>query len=52
TRLLEHPAIRESVVLDVAGPLGKVLAAYLVPRSTTQDHEALRDEVRNHLKAS
>ncbi|EGH35307.1 peptide synthase, partial [Pseudomonas syringae pv. japonica str. M301072] len=35
TRLLEHPAIRESVVLDVDGPLGKVLAAYLVPRSST-----------------
>ncbi|WP_032619844.1 non-ribosomal peptide synthetase, partial [Pseudomonas syringae] len=52
TRLLEHPAIRESVVLDVDGPLGKVLAAYLVPRSATQDHEALRDEVKNHLKAS
>ncbi|EGH32902.1 peptide synthase [Pseudomonas syringae pv. japonica str. M301072] len=52
TRLLEHPAIRESVVLDVDGPLGKVLAAYLVPRSATQDHEALRDEVKSHLKSS
>ncbi|POR61811.1 non-ribosomal peptide synthetase [Pseudomonas syringae] len=52
TRLLEHPAIRESVVLDVDGPLGKVLAAYLVPRFATQDHEALRDEVKGHLKAS
>ncbi|WP_283776236.1 non-ribosomal peptide synthetase [Pseudomonas syringae] len=51
TRLLEHPAIRESVVLDVDGPLGKVLAAYLVPRSATQDHEALRDEVKSHLKS-
>ncbi|MCF5617526.1 phosphopantetheine-binding protein, partial [Pseudomonas syringae] len=52
TRLLEHPALRESVVLDIDGPLGKVLAAYLVPRSATQDHDALRDALKSHLKAS
>ncbi|RMW27810.1 hypothetical protein ALO97_00600 [Pseudomonas syringae pv. tagetis] len=52
SRLQEHPALRESVVLDVDGPLGKVLAAYLVPRSAIQDHDALRDELKAHLKAS
>ncbi|WP_122325857.1 non-ribosomal peptide synthetase, partial [Pseudomonas coronafaciens] len=52
THLLEHPAIRESVVLDVDGPLGKVLAAYLVPSAATQDHDALRDTLKSHLKAS
>ncbi|WP_017703533.1 non-ribosomal peptide synthetase, partial [Pseudomonas syringae] len=52
TRLLEHPSIRESVVLDIDGPLGKVLAAYLVPSAAAQDHDALRDALKSHLKAS
>ncbi|MBX8603063.1 non-ribosomal peptide synthetase [Pseudomonas cichorii] len=52
TRLQEHEAIRESVVLDIDGPLGKVLAAYLVPRANAQDQELLRDELKSHLKTS
>ncbi|MBI6852860.1 non-ribosomal peptide synthetase [Pseudomonas cichorii] len=52
TRLQEHEAIRESVVLDIDGPLGKVLAAYLVPRAPAQATDVLRDELKNHLKTS
>ncbi|ORC59228.1 non-ribosomal peptide synthetase [Pseudomonas floridensis] len=52
TRLQEHAAIRESVVLDIDGPLGKVLAAYLVPNGVVQDPDALRDDLKNQLKAS
>ncbi|MFJ4143749.1 non-ribosomal peptide synthetase [Pseudomonas sp. NPDC089734] len=52
TRLQEHEAIRESVVLDIDGPLGKVLAAYLVPRGNAQDPDLLRDELKSHLKTS
>ncbi|KPY44859.1 hypothetical protein ALO47_100399 [Pseudomonas syringae pv. ribicola] len=52
TRLQEHAAIRESVVLDIDGPLGKVLAAYLVPNGVVQDPDALRDDLKNQLRAS
>ncbi|WP_122438388.1 non-ribosomal peptide synthetase [Pseudomonas viridiflava] len=52
TRLQEHAAIRESVVLDIDGPLGKVLAAYLVPNGVVQDPDALRDDLKSQLRAS
>ncbi|WP_095155661.1 non-ribosomal peptide synthetase [Pseudomonas sp. Irchel 3E13] len=51
TRLQEHPAIREAVVLDIDGPQGKQLAAYLVARGEV-DAEALREDLKAALKAS
>ncbi|MHA6193811.1 amino acid adenylation domain-containing protein [Pseudomonas wadenswilerensis] len=47
TRLLEHQAVRETVVLDIDGPQGKQLAAYLVPRS-----EINVDQLKAALKAN
>lgn len=47
TRLLDHPAIRETVVLDIDGPQGKQLAAYVVTRS-----ELDVDQLKASLKAS
>ncbi|WP_287812905.1 amino acid adenylation domain-containing protein, partial [Pseudomonas sp.] len=47
-RLLEHKAVREAVVVDIDGPAGKQLAAYLV----AEDSAPLRDELRQHLKES
>ncbi|WP_157969828.1 AMP-binding enzyme, partial [Pseudomonas huaxiensis] len=51
TRLQEHPAIREAVVLDIDGPQGKQLAAYLVARGEV-DADALREDLKTTLKAS
>ncbi|PYG84437.1 non-ribosomal peptide synthetase [Pseudomonas sp. RV120224-01b] len=54
TRLLEQPNVREAVVLDIDGPGGKQLAAYLVmagdPPSDPQQQNALRGELREHLR--
>ena len=49
TRLLEHEAVREAVVLALDAPSGKQLAAYLV--SDASDHTALREALKTHLKA-
>eukprot|EP01030_Chromulinospumella_sphaerica_P020131 gene20131-20037_t len=49
TRLLEHEAVREAVVLALDAPSGKQLAAYLV--SDARDHAALREALKTHLKA-
>ncbi|NMZ01824.1 non-ribosomal peptide synthetase [Pseudomonas proteolytica] len=49
TRLLEHEAVREAVVLALDAPSGKQLAAYLV--SDASDHAALREALKAHLKA-
>ncbi|MCF5097848.1 amino acid adenylation domain-containing protein, partial [Pseudomonas gessardii] len=49
TRLLEHEAVREAVVLALDTPGGKQLAAYLV--SAASDHTALREALKSHLKA-
>ncbi|KAA8701250.1 non-ribosomal peptide synthetase [Pseudomonas proteolytica] len=49
TRLLEHEAVREAVVLALDAPSGKQLAAYLV--SDASDHAALREALKVHLKA-
>ncbi|NNA68671.1 non-ribosomal peptide synthetase [Pseudomonas gessardii] len=49
TRLLEHEAVREAVVLALDTPGGKQLAAYLV--SAASDHGALREALKSHLKA-
>ncbi|WP_175653605.1 non-ribosomal peptide synthetase [Pseudomonas sp. Marseille-P9899] len=51
TRLQEHSAIREAVVLDIDGPQGKQLAAYLVARGEV-DADALREDLKTALKAS
>ena len=48
TRLLEHPAVREAVVLALDAPSGKQLVAYLV---SDAEHDALREALKAHLKA-
>ncbi|SDU98657.1 non-ribosomal peptide synthetase [Pseudomonas mucidolens] len=49
TRLLEHEAVREAVVLALDAPSGKQLVAYLVSDET--DPGVLRDALKTHLKA-
>ncbi|WP_277965037.1 amino acid adenylation domain-containing protein, partial [Pseudomonas sp. RIT-To-2] len=49
-QLLGHAAVREAVVIDVDGPSGKQLAAYLV--ATGEADEQLREDLRTHLKAA
>ncbi|HIH0179626.1 TPA: AMP-binding enzyme, partial [Staphylococcus aureus] len=48
TRLLEHAAVREAVVLALDSPSGKQLVAYLV---SDADPGTLRDALKAHLKA-
>ncbi|MBD9456721.1 non-ribosomal peptide synthetase [Pseudomonas sp. PDM05] len=48
TRLLEHDAVREAVVLALDAPSGKQLVAYLV---SDADHAPLREALKAHLKA-
>ncbi|WPO00925.1 non-ribosomal peptide synthetase [Pseudomonas sp. MUP55] len=48
TRLLEHPAVREAVVLALESPSGKQLVAYLVGDA---EQVALRDALKAHLQA-
>ncbi len=48
TRLLEHDAVREAVVLALDSPSGKQLVAYLV---SDAEHGTLRDALKAHLKA-
>ena len=48
TRLLQHDAVREAVVLALDSPSGKQLVAYLV---SDAEHGALRDALKAHLKA-
>ncbi|NWA00111.1 non-ribosomal peptide synthetase [Pseudomonas gingeri] len=54
TRLLDHAAIREAVVLALDAPGGKQLAAYLVSDVATQDEARqvqLREALKAHLKS-
>ncbi|WP_285420565.1 non-ribosomal peptide synthetase [Pseudomonas sp. efr-133-TYG-5] len=54
TRLLEHDAIREAVVLALEAPSGKQLVGYLVSDVAGQDaaaQAALRDTLKSQLKA-
>ena len=48
TRLLEHQAVREAVVLALDSPSGKQLVAYLV---SDAEHGVLREALKTHLKA-
>ncbi|WP_449124152.1 amino acid adenylation domain-containing protein [Pseudomonas viridiflava] len=48
--LLEHPSIQEAVVIDIDGPSGKQLAAYVVTNDQNPDVEGLRDRLRAFLK--
>ncbi|NVZ72778.1 non-ribosomal peptide synthetase [Pseudomonas costantinii] len=48
TRLLEHAAVREAVVLALDSPSGKQLVAYLV---SDEDHGTVREALKAHLKA-
>nr|WP_017905470.1 non-ribosomal peptide synthetase [Pseudomonas fuscovaginae] len=56
-RLREHAQVREALVIDIDGPSGKQLAAYLVPHDpalATADaatRQALRGQLRDYLKA-
>nr|WP_273018688.1 non-ribosomal peptide synthetase [Pseudomonas sp. BW16M2] len=51
-RLREHPAVREVLVVDIDGPGGKQLAAYLVPDAMPEEDGGLRAELKAHLGAS
>ncbi|MDC0689465.1 amino acid adenylation domain-containing protein [Mitsuaria sp. RG] len=51
-RLQEHAAVREVLVLDIDGAGGKQLAAYLIAQDVNADHAALRDTLKQHLKAN
>uniref|UniRef100_UPI003F5D7809 amino acid adenylation domain-containing protein n=1 Tax=Pseudomonas sp. LRF_L74 TaxID=3369422 RepID=UPI003F5D7809 len=51
-RLQEHRAIRETLVVDIDGPNGKQLVAYLVADAEQLSQADLRAEVREHLKGS
>ena len=56
-RLQEHPGVREANVIDIDGPLGKQLVAYLVPverdlvDAGPVAQAPLRDALKAHLKA-
>ncbi|MBJ9978441.1 amino acid adenylation domain-containing protein [Pseudomonas sp. S75] len=51
-RLREHPAVREVLVVDIASPTGRQLAAYVVASDPAASDETLRSELRHHLAAS
>nr|HDS0967454.1 AMP-binding protein [Pseudomonas putida]HDS0993866.1 AMP-binding protein [Pseudomonas putida] len=51
-RLQAHEAVREAVVLAVDGATGKQLVGYLIPQQAGEDEAALRQAVREQLKAS
>ncbi|OWQ33887.1 pyoverdine sidechain peptide synthetase III, L-Thr-L-Ser component, partial [Pseudomonas sp. DrBHI1] len=44
--------MREVLVLDIDGAGGKQLAAYLIAQDPSTDHAALRDTLKQHLKAN
>ncbi len=55
-RLIDDPAVREAVVIDIDGPGGKQLAGYLVSNgeavATEEQRSALRRHLREQLRAS
>ncbi|WP_439852776.1 amino acid adenylation domain-containing protein [Pseudomonas syringae] len=50
-RLHEHAAVREANVIDIDGPSGKQLVAYLVATEAGHESEDLREALKAHLKA-
>ena len=50
-RLRELAEVREAHVIDVDGPLGKQLVAYLVPMQADSDPASLRNPLKQHLDA-
>ncbi|SFY30075.1 non-ribosomal peptide synthetase, partial [Azotobacter vinelandii] len=51
-RLQQHEAVREAVVIDVEGPGGRQLAAYLVPDDSAMlEGDERQTELRRELKA-
>nr|WP_054062861.1 non-ribosomal peptide synthetase [Pseudomonas fuscovaginae] len=56
-RLQEHVQVREALVIDIDGPSGKQLAAYLVPNdpalalADAATQQVLRGQLRDYLKA-
>ncbi|MCQ3026240.1 amino acid adenylation domain-containing protein [Pseudomonas tremae] len=50
-RLHEHAGVREANVIDIDGPSGKQLVAYLVPADVDQGPDVLREALKTHLKA-
>ncbi|WP_193075959.1 non-ribosomal peptide synthetase [Pseudomonas sp. FME51] len=51
-KLQEHAAICDTLVVDIDGPNGKQLAAYLVTEVESEQQAELRTAFRDHLKAS
>lgn len=55
-RLIDDPAVREAVVIDIDGPGGKQLAGYLVSNgevvATEEQRSALRRHLREQLRAA
>ena len=56
-RLIDDPAVREAVVIDIDGPGGKQLAGYLVSSgeaavATEEQRSALRRHLREQLRAT
>ncbi|RMQ48892.1 Pyoverdine sidechain peptide synthetase III, L-Thr-L-Ser component [Pseudomonas cichorii] len=49
--LLQHADIHEVAVIDIDGPAGKQLVAYVIPVYLGPDPDALRDELKAHLRA-
>ncbi|CAM3534691.1 non-ribosomal peptide synthetase [Pseudomonas floridensis] len=50
TGLLEQDGVQDAVVIDIDGPYGKQLVAYLVASDPARDTVALRDELKTLLK--
>ncbi|MBI6847232.1 MULTISPECIES: thioesterase domain-containing protein, partial [Pseudomonas syringae group] len=50
-RLHEHAGVREANVIDIDGPSGKQLVAYLVLADLDQGPDVLREALKTHLKA-
>ena len=49
SRLYEHSAVREAHVIDVDGPSGKQLVAYVVPAERDLDSDSLKTHLKAHL---